>query len=99
MNREDVFDDREIDKMRDFVSEYEYVMDEIETIKQHLIHSCLDKSMKDTLEYLGETVEVNEGSRYRDYKEQINEYDNFDPNDYNTNDGLKEDYERMKLRG
>lgn len=97
MTRDDVFDSKEIERMKDFVSDYDYVMNELNeqiTLWQDIV---TDEGLSETLDYLVETLEINEKSRYEEYKEQIEEYENFDPRDYNDNEGLKEEYERSKL--
>lgn len=97
IKREDIFDEKEIEKMKDFISDYDYVVNELNEQVALLQDIVADEGLCDTLNCLLETIEVNEKSRYEEYKEQIEEYENFDPRDYNDNDGLKEEYERSKL--
>lgn len=97
--REEFFDKREIEKAYDFIAEYETIQKKIEEFKKDLKGYTTDKSMEETIDTIGETIEDNEGYRYRDYKEQIELYENFDINDYNTNEGLDQEYIHGKIGG
>lgn len=68
----------ELNQMQAFVNEYEYAMDEVDNLIQHLSHVINDKSLRETLELLPEYITINEGMRYCDFKEKLE-----DSNDFN----------------
>lgn len=90
--REEYFDIAEINKMQEFVDEYDYAMDEIEKIVQYLKEVIKDTSLRETIDLLPEYITVQEGFRYKDYREQLEDFENFDINDYNDNTGIWEDH-------
>lgn len=90
--RADYFDINEMNRMQEFVDEYDYAMDEIENLVQHLVNVIGDLSLRETIELLPEYVVVQEGKRYNDYKEVLEEFEDFNPHDYNDNDGINQEY-------
>ena len=97
VTRDDVFDKRDIEKKKDYISDYTYTIGELTTQIALIKDVITDPGMCDTLDWLLECFENEEGTKYEDYQEDVNEYDNFNPLDYNDNDGLGSEYERSKL--
>ena len=97
ITRDDVFDRGEIEEKRDYITDYEYVHEELMTQIQLMKDVITNTELMDTLDWLVESFEETETSRYEEIKNDVDEYDNFNPLDYNDNDGLKEEYERGKL--
>ena len=70
-------DIEELNQMQVFVNDYEYAMDEIENLIQHLSHVINDKSLKETIDLLPEYITINEGIRYCEYKDKLEDLNNF----------------------
>lgn len=97
--KEDYFDINEINQMQKFVDDYEYTQDELETTIKALLKRTKDKSLQETIKGIKEYIKDNEGSRYDEYKEKIAEFEDFNINDYNDNEGIWEDYQRDIMEG
>lgn len=90
--RAEYFDLDEINQKQEFVDEYEYAMDEIENLIQHLGNVITDKSLKETIDLLPEYITINEGIRYSECKDILEDFEDFNPNDYNDNEEINQDY-------
>lgn len=97
--REDYYDIIEINKMQNFVDEYEYTIDELTTTINHLKTKITDKSLEETIEGMFDYIKDNENIRYNDYKEILTEFEYFNINDYDDNEGIWEDYQRDIMGG
>lgn len=90
--RADYYDLNEINRMQEFIDEYEYTMDEVEKLVQYLGNVVGDTSLHETIDLLPEYITVQEGKRYSDYKDILEDFEDFNINDYNDNDGINQEY-------
>lgn len=97
--REEYFDLKEINEMETFTTEYETALEKIDELIEELINYTTDESLIEDIRLLREPIEINDGSRYRDYKEKLYDFENFNEEDYINNDGLEDEYITGKIGG
>lgn len=97
--RLEYFDLKEINAMEEFVFEYERAIKKTNQLIEELLKFTTDESLIEDIKALKEPIETNEKSRYEDYKEKLEDFENFSENDYNNNDGLDQEYITGKIGG
>lgn len=97
--REEYFDLKEINEMETFTTEYETALEKIDELIEELINYTTDESLIEDIRLLKEPIEVNDGARYRDCKEKLYDFENFNEEDYINNDGLEDEYITGKIGG
>ncbi len=80
---------KDINNMQDYLIDYKRIYDALENVT--------NPDLEDCVLLLKQTLDESERSTYEEYKEKVDEFENFNVNDYCTNDGLKEEFERSKL--
>ena len=80
---------KDLENSSDFVIDYDRLMTALDNVT--------NEELLETVEILKQTLEENEKGRYEDYKEQVDEFENFNVNDYINNEGLINEYMRGKI--
>lgn len=99
MNRAEYYDLDEINQMQKFVEEYEYSIDELTTTINQILKIIQDNSLKGTIEGILEYISDNEGKRYNDYKEKLEDFEHFDEKEFTSNEGIWEEHQNEILGG
>lgn len=97
--RLEYFDLKEINAMEEFVYEYERAIKKTNQLIEELLKFTTDESLIEDIKALKEPIEINDKARYDDYKEKLEDFENFSENDYNNNDGLDQEYITGKIGG
>ena len=97
--RAEYFNLKEINEMEEFTKEYEKIITKIEELIADLLEEITDESLREDIQLLKQPIEDNDEYRYKDYKEKLEDFENFSEDDYNNNDGLDQEYITGKIGG
>ena len=97
MDRLDVMGitERKLNEIQDFVNEYEW----LENHFKKLIEMERVQDHKDFLQATLDEFYLENRRRYNEYKDILNEYENFDESNYASNEGIYEGLVRDRMGG
>ena len=86
---------KELNDMQNYVEDYT----SLEKSLDRYYFSVEDKELKETIMEMQRILTECEESKYKEYKEKIEEYEDFNINDYVDNDAIASEYRREIMGG
>ena len=86
---------KELNDMQNYVEDYKSLE---QSLDRHYF-SVEDKDLKETIIEMQRILTEYEESKYKEYKEKIEEYEDFNINDYVDNDAIASEYRREIMGG
>lgn len=74
----------EIEDMQDYIEQHDFLLNKIKELPKWTTR----EELKDIATWLEDCFLEETKSTYNEYKEQIEEWEDYDPNDYISNEGL-----------
>lgn len=82
-----------LNDLEEYINDYDHVLDELEKIKNYVS----DEELKDTISYLKDTFQLEEGKRYDRVKQKIEEATE-EPDEVPSNDEMRREFISERMR-
>jgi plasmid replication initiation protein len=82
-----------LNDLKEYINDYEHVLDELDKIMNYVT----DKELKDTISYLKDTFQLEEGRRYDTTKQKIEEATE-EPDEVPSNDEMRREFISERMR-